>query len=65
MLIGAVVLTTPIAVMYSLVGGLLGPPGVIAGAIAPYLIIVGIPALLGKLWRRLRPLASVKEEAEC
>ena len=47
-LIGAVVLATPVAVWFSLLGGLLGPPGVVIGATAPYLIIVGIPALLAR-----------------
>ena len=48
-LIVAGVLTTPLALWFSLTGGLLGPPGVIIGATAPYLIFVGIPALAGKL----------------
>ena len=47
-LIGAVVLATPVAIVFSLAGGLLGPPGVVIGATAPYLIIVGIPALLAR-----------------
>lgn len=48
-LIVAGVLATPLALWFSLAGGLLGPPGVIIGATAPYLIFVGVPALAGKL----------------
>ncbi len=58
-LIGAVVVATPVAVMFSLVGGLLGPPGVVIGATAPYLIIVGIPALLARLWQHRGGFGSV------
>ena len=43
------VLATPLALWFSLAGGLLGPPGVIIGATAPYLIFVGTPALAGRL----------------
>ena len=50
-LVVAAVLATPLALWFSLAGGLLGPPGVIVGATAPYLIFVGIPAFTGKLWR--------------
>ena len=63
--IGAVVPATPFAVIYSLVGGLLGPLGVVIGATVPYVVIVGIPALLGKLsehWRSLSPEVEVKVE---
>ena len=48
-LVVAGVLATPLALWFSLAGGLLGPPGVIIGATAPYLVFVGIPALTGKL----------------
>ena len=48
-LIVASVLATPLALWFSLAGGLLGPPGVIIGATVPYLIFVGIPAIAGKL----------------
>ncbi|MDE0396113.1 MAG: hypothetical protein OYK82_15205 [Gammaproteobacteria bacterium] len=48
-LVVAGVLATPLALWFSLAGGLLGPPGVIIGATAPYLIFVGIPAIVGKL----------------
>lgn len=48
-LVAAGVLATPLALWFSLAGGLLGPPGVIIGATAPYLIFVGIPALAGRL----------------
>ena len=43
---------TPLAVWFSLVGGLLGPHGVVIGAIAPYLFILGLPALIRKYWPR-------------
>lgn len=48
-LVVAGVLATPLALWFSIAGGLLGPPGVIIGATAPYLIFVGTPALAGKL----------------
>lgn len=48
-LVVAGVLATPLALWFSIAGGLLGPPGVIIGATAPYLFFVGTPALAGKL----------------
>ena len=51
-LVVAGVLATPPALWFSLAGGLLGPPGVIIGATAPYLILVGIPALAGRLRKK-------------
>ena len=50
-LVLAGVLATPPALWFSLAGGLLGPPGVIIGATAPYLILVGLPALAVRLGR--------------
>ena len=47
-------LATLLAVGFSLVGGLLGPHGVVIGAVVPYLILVGIPVLIRKFWERFR-----------
>ena len=44
---------TPIALLGSLAGGLLGPPLVVLWAMAPYLLLVGIPVLGRRLWLRL------------
>ena len=38
------------AVAGSLVGGLFGPPGVLLYGLIPYLLLVGIPRLIGKGW---------------
>ena len=45
------VIATPLSVLLSLAGGLLGPPMVVAYALVPYLLLVGIPALAHKIWR--------------
>lgn len=45
-------LATPLALMFSLVGGLIGPHVVIIGALVPYLVLVGIPVLIRKSWLR-------------
>lgn len=45
-------LATPLALLFSLVGGLLGPHVVILGALVPYLVLVGIPMLIRKSWLR-------------
>ncbi len=50
-------LATLLAVWFSLVGGLLGPHGVVIGAVVPYLILVGIPVLIRKFWERFRGCA--------
>ncbi len=50
LLLVAAVLATPFAVYMSLGGGLLGPFGVVIAGILPYLLLVGIPRLIGKLW---------------
>ena len=47
-MMACVTLASPFAVMFSLVGGLLGPPGVLIGALIPYLLLVGIPVLIHK-----------------
>ena len=49
-LLTALVAATPLAVWLSLVGGLLGPHGVVVGALAPYLFMLGPPALIRKYW---------------
>ena len=41
---------TPIALLGSLAGGLLGPPLVVLYATIPYLIFVGFPVLGHRLW---------------
>lgn len=50
LLLAATILATPLAVYLSLVGGLFGPPGVVVYGVLPYLLLVGIPRLIGKLW---------------
>ena len=52
---------TPLAVLFSLVGGLLGPHMVVIGVLAPYLLLVGIPLLLRQCWQRLRNRPRPKE----
>ena len=52
-----VALATPFAVLFSLVGGLLGPPVVLIGTLIPYLLLVGIPVLIHKSWLRFRKTA--------
>ena len=49
----AVALATPFAIWFSLFGGLLGPPGVLIGALIPYLLLVGVPVLGKACWLRL------------
>ena len=45
----ATILATPVAIGASLVGGV-GPPGVLIYGLIPYLLLVGIPRLIGKGW---------------
>ena len=45
-------LATPFAILFSLFGGLLGPPVVLIAALIPYLLLVGIPVLIRKAWFR-------------
>ena len=53
-LLAAVAVATPFAVMFSLVGGLLGPHMVVIGALVPYLLLVGIPVSIRQCSQRLR-----------
>ena len=53
-LLVAVAAATPMAVGFSLVGGLLGPHMVVIGALVPYLLLVGLPVLLRTSWQRVR-----------
>ena len=50
----AMAVATPFAVLFSLVGGLLGPHMVVIGALFPYLLLVGIPLLIRQFVQRLR-----------
>ena len=50
LLLVATILATPVAIGSSLVGGLFGPPGVLIYGLIPYLLLVGIPRLIGKGW---------------
>ena len=49
----AVALATPFAIYFSLLGGLLGLPGVLIGALIPYLLLVGVPVPSKAWWLRL------------
>ena len=53
-LLAAVAVATPFAVLFSLVGGLLGPHMVVIGALVPYLLLVGIPVSIRQCSQRLR-----------
>ncbi len=53
LLVGLAV-ATPLAVLFSLVGGLLGPHMVVVYALVPFLVLVGIPMLIHAIWRRFR-----------
>ena len=60
-LVVGIVLATPFAVLFSLFGGLLGPPVVLIGTLIPYLLLVGIPVLIRKSWLRFaRPRLAKK-----
>ncbi len=50
--IGGTLVATPFAVCLSLVGGLLGPPFVIAYALIPFLVLAGLPAAGRAVWLR-------------
>ena len=63
-LIVGVVLATPFAVLFSLVGGLLGPPVVLLGALVPYLLLVGLPVLIRESWLRFARLRRAKSDSE-
>lgn len=47
-------IATPLAVLFSLLGGLLGPHMVVIYALVPFLVLVGIPMLILAVWRSLR-----------
>ncbi len=47
-------IATPLAVLFSLFGGLLGPHMVVIYALVPFLVLVGIPMLILAVWRGLR-----------
>ncbi len=51
-LIAAVITATPFAVLFSLTGGLLGPHMVMISAVAPYVLLAGIPATGRAVWKR-------------
>ena len=53
-LLVAVAVATPFAVLFSLVGGLLGPHMVLLGALVPYLLLVGIPMSIRQCSQRFR-----------
>ena len=55
LLLVVTILATPLAIGSSLVGGLFGPPGVLIYGLLPYMLLVGIPRLIGKgceVWTR-------------
>ncbi len=60
-LLVALGVATPLAVLFSLVGGLLGPHMVVIGALAPYLLLVGIPLLIRQCWQHLLSPPRLKE----
>ncbi len=49
----AAAVATPFSVLGAIVGGVLGPVGVVVYAAAPYLILVGVPALAKSIWQRI------------
>ena len=57
----AIAVATPLAVLLSLVGGLLGPHMVVIGALVPSLLLVGIPLLIRQFLQRLRSPAGAGE----
>ena len=56
-----VVLATPFAVLFSLFGGLLGPPVVLIGTLVPYLLLVGLPVLIREFWLRFVRLCRAEK----
>ena len=62
----AVALATPFAVLFSIFGGLLGPPVVLIYALIPYLLLVGLPVLVHKFWLRFassrRPIEDRRDD---
>ena len=57
----AVALATPFAVLFSIFGGLLGPPVVLIYALIPYLLLVGLPVLVHKFWLRFASSRRAKK----
>ncbi len=57
-LLAGVGLATPFAILFSLFGGLLGPPVVLIAALIPYLVLVGVPVLLHQFWLHFRKPAT-------
>ena len=51
-------IATPLAVLFSLLGGLLGPHMVVIYALVPFLVLVGIPMLILAVWRGLRKVSG-------
>ncbi len=60
-LIVCVAVATPLAVLFSLVGGLLGPPVVLIYTLIPYLLLVGVPVLIRKILLRFVSPPRAKE----
>ena len=52
LLLGATFLATPMGGRREPRGGLFGPPGVLLYGLIPYLLLVGIPRLIGVVWTR-------------
>ncbi len=53
-LLVTIAIATPFAIAFSLVGGLLGPLFVVLYALVPYILLVGIPVLIRKSWKRFQ-----------
>ena len=49
----AAAVATPFSLLGSMIGGLLGPIGVVVYTTAPYLILVGLPVLAKSTWQRM------------
>ena len=56
-------IATPLAVLFSLLGGLLGPHMVVIYALVPFLVLVGIPMLILAIWRGLRRASGPADPA--
>ena len=53
-LLVAITIATPLAIVFSLAGGLLGPHFVVLYALVPYLLLLGLPVLIRKVWLHSR-----------
>ena len=49
-----IVIAAPFAILFSWVGGPLGLLFVVLGPLVPYLLLVGIPMLIRKSWKRFQ-----------